>query len=427
MSTAIYWFTNDLRTHDMECLQTLHQKFDQLICLYCYDTSLHHEVLPGVNRIGAFRNKFLIETLEDLQHTLSKLGNQLVVTTTPPLEAIPKLIQEHNVQQVFVQTNHWHYEANLISDIQQQIRAKLSFAKPNTLFSEDQLPFAIGELPSIFTKFRIAIESKFPIIAPVNTVEKIPPPPKFILVKNELEQLKATALMVSMDDRAAFKWCGGEQKAMQRIVSYFFDSGQVSNYKQTRNRMIGEGYSTKLSPWMANGALSVKQCYHAVREYESLHGSNESTYWVIFELLWREYFFWVSKRYGSSIFLKRGIAGIAKPSNPDVHHFRLWMMGKTGEALIDANMTELRLTGWMSNRGRQNVASYLINDLKLPWRWGATYFEKMLIDYDTASNWCNWMYLAGVGNDPRPDRYFNIEKQTAQYDPDGAFRKLWLS
>ena len=80
----------------------------------------------------------------------------------------------------------------------------------------------------------------------------------------------------------------------------------------------------------------------------------------------------------------------------------------------------------MSNRGRQNVASYLINDLKLDWRYGAAYFEQQLIDYDVCSNWGNWAYLAGVGNDPRGNRYFNIEKQALDYDPDGLYIKTWL-
>jgi hypothetical protein len=93
---------------------------------------------------------------------------------------------------------------------------------------------------------------------------------------------------------------------------------------------------------------------------------------------------------------------------------------------IDANMLELKHTGFMSNRGRQNVASYLCNDLKLDWRLGAAYFEQQLIDYDVCSNWGNWAYLAGVGNDPRGNRYFNIEKQASDYDKNGDYRNLWL-
>jgi deoxyribodipyrimidine photo-lyase len=104
-----------------------------------------------------------------------------------------------------------------------------------------------------------------------------------------------------------------------------------------------------------------------------------------------------------------------------------WITGNTEVDFIDANMNELRLTGFMSNRGRQNVASYLCHDLKLDWRIGAAYFEQQLIDYDECSNWGNWAYIAGVGNDPRPDRYFNIEKQATVYDKNKSYRKLWLT
>ena len=104
-----------------------------------------------------------------------------------------------------------------------------------------------------------------------------------------------------------------------------------------------------------------------------------------------------------------------------------WIEGRTGEPFVDANMIELKLTGFISNRGRQNVASYLCNDLKIDWRFGAAYFEQQLIDYDVCNNWGNWAYLAGIGNDPRPNRYFDIIKQAQIYDADGNFQKLWLN
>jgi len=106
--------------------------------------------------------------------------------------------------------------------------------------------------------------------------------------------------------------------------------------------------------------------------------------------------------------------------------FEDWTRGKTGNAFIDANMIELRKTGFMSNRGRQNAASFLINDLQIDWLWGAEWFESLLIDYDVASNYGNWTYLAGNGADPRGQRYFNTQKQAELYDPDGAYRAFWL-
>lgn len=98
----------------------------------------------------------------------------------------------------------------------------------------------------------------------------------------------------------------------------------------------------------------------------------------------------------------------------------------TGYPFIDANMIELKTTGFMSNRGRQVVASFLINDLNINWIYGAEYFESMLIDYDCASNYGNWNYIAGVGVDPRPSRYFNVYKQAKNYDKQAKYMKHWL-
>ncbi len=146
---------------------------------------------------------------------------------------------------------------------------------------------------------------------------------------------------------------------------------------------------------------------------------------MFFELLWRDFFRMMGKKHGNAIFHKGGTKGEAPQSRTDPAAFETWMNGLTGSPFVDANMRELALTGFMSNRGRQNVASYLAKDLRLDWRLGAEYFESVLIDYDVTSNWCNWNYVAGVGSDPREDRYFNILTQARRYDEDGAYVKLW--
>ena len=106
--------------------------------------------------------------------------------------------------------------------------------------------------------------------------------------------------------------------------------------------------------------------------------------------------------------------------------FARWCNAETGDDFIDANMAELNSTGWLSNRGRQNVASYLAKEVNVPWQYGAEYFERMLLDYDVASNWGNWAYLAGVGQDPR-NRKFNSARQAEIYDPEAEYRRKWLA
>jgi deoxyribodipyrimidine photo-lyase len=160
--------------------------------------------------------------------------------------------------------------------------------------------------------------------------------------------------------------------------------------------------------------------------YESEYGSNDSTYWLKFELLWREFFKWTERRYGNRIFQLSGLGNKSASDCFSPEIFQSWINGTTGDELTDAVMRELRATGYTSNRGRQNAASYLIHDLGQDWRSGAAWFERQLIDYDPASNYGNWGYIAGVGTDPRGGRKFNTIQQASNSDPDGAFRSFWL-
>ena len=178
---------------------------------------------------------------------------------------------------------------------------------------------------------------------------------------------------------------------------------------------------------MALGCISPRFIYQQLKQYEQTFQANESTYWLYFELLWRDYFRFMFKKHKAAFFKKNGFQNKSIETVSDSGRLEKWINGQTGQDFVDANMLELKLTGFMSNRGRQNVASYFCNELQLDWRLGASYFEQQLIDYDVCSNWGNWAYLAGVGNDPRGSRAFNCEKQANDYDKNGAYRKMWLT
>ncbi|MEM9768946.1 MAG: DASH family cryptochrome, partial [Cyanobacteria bacterium P01_D01_bin.71] len=193
-----------------------------------------------------------------------------------------------------------------------------------------------------------------------------------------------------------------------------------------RNGMLGANYSSKFSAWLALGCLSPRRIYQAVQAYEAERVRNDSTYWLVFELLWRDYFRLICLKHGDRVFYPSGLRGLQVDWKQDWPRFGAWREGKTGYPLVDANMRELAATGFMSNRGRQNVASFLTKNLGIDWRMGAEWFESLLVDYDVCSNWGNWNYTAGVGNDARGFRYFNIPKQSKDYDPDGAYVKHWL-
>ncbi len=174
----------------------------------------------------------------------------------------------------------------------------------------------------------------------------------------------------------AFVWQGGETAGLKRLQHYL--SGPVFTYKQTRNNFLGENFSSRLSPYLALGCLSPRQVYALLREAEKQHGANESTYWLFFELLWREYFRWLLKKEKGRFFAAGGLRDMHIPWQQDEKLFTAWVEGRTGYPIVDAAMRELRATAWTSNRARQIVASVFTKNLLMDWRWGASYFETAL-------------------------------------------------
>jgi deoxyribodipyrimidine photo-lyase len=293
------------------------------------------------------------------------------------------------------------------------------------LYHAEDLPFPIKHIPDVFTNFRKKTEKDAIIRMPFEKPTQINSPE---ILEMELPTLENLGLVFSsIDSRAAIQFKGGETAALNRLNHYFYETKCLSKYKQTRNGMVGADYSSKFSAWLAMGCISPRYIYKEIKNYEKEFGANDSTYWLVFELLWRDFFRFMFKKHQTKFFLYAGIK-TDKVNSKSLNEKLLsqWINGATQSDFINANMLELKLTGFMSNRGRQNAASYFCNELNMDWRLGAAYFEEQLLDYDECSNWGNWAYLAGVGNDPRGHRYFNIEKQANDYDKNKAFRNLWL-
>ena len=428
MKTAIVWFKTDLRITDNETLVQAILKNDQVIPVYCFDESHFTITTNGFQKTGAFRAQFIIESLIDLDNRLRELGSSLLVVKGKPEIELPKIVKQYNAKKVYAKREVAYEEKQTEALVQTELwklQCELLTFSTSTLYHAEDLPFSIKDIPDVFTNFRKKTEKEA-------TVRKVFEKPTRInspeISDSNLPTLSELGLnTIAIDDRAAILFKGGERAAINRLNHYFFDSHAIATYKETRNGMVGADYSSKLSAWLALGCISPKYIYQELKKYESLHTANESTYWLVFELLWRDYFRFMMKKYQTKFFQKKGIQQKDKIINSDKIQLENWINGTTGIDFVDANMIELKLTGFMSNRGRQNVASYLCNDLNLDWRLGASYFEQQLIDYDVCSNWGNWAYLAGVGNDPRGNRYFNIEKQANDYDKNKAFQNLWLT
>jgi len=428
MKTAVVWFKTDLRLEDNETLVKAIAHSDQIIPLYCFDESHFETSSYGFKKTGSFRAQFLLETLKDLDKNLRDLGSGLLILKGKPEVEIPKIVQQFNVSKVFAKREVAYEEKQTESLVQSELfklRCEFETFSTSTLYHAEDLPFSIKDIPDVFTNFRKKIEKESAIRTVFNRPLKINSPE---IVKATFPTLTELDLeFTTIDSRAAIQFKGGETEANKRLNYYFFESKRISTYKETRNGLIGSDYSSKFSAWLALGCISPRFIYHELKEYESKYGANDSTYWLVFELLWRDFFRFMFKKHQSKMFQPSGITNKKEiPKTVSDTLLNNWINGNTSVDFIDANMIELKVTGFMSNRGRQNVASYFCNDLKLDWRFGASYFEQQLIDYDECSNWGNWAYLAGVGNDPKGNRYFNIEKQAQDYDKNKTYRNLWL-
>ncbi|THH40396.1 DASH family cryptochrome [Neolewinella litorea] len=429
---AIVWFRRDLRLHDNEALTDAMKHADELLPVYIFDPREWRGTLPltGLPKIGAHRAKFILESVADLRRNLRERGADLVVRTGHPEDILPELSKQCQASWVFCNRERTSEELRVQNLVEQNlwtIGREVYYSRGKLLYYTSDLPFPITQTPDTFSQFRKETERLTPVRDPFPTPARIPLAENTGINPGEIPQLNDFGIPEPPEDeRAAIEWHGGETAGLDRLLYYLFGSQAVSTYKETRNGLIGGDYSTKFSAWLALGCLSPKRVYAEIRAYEAKNGANDSTYAVIYELLWRDFFRLMGKKHGDKIFHKNGFREEEHPEwTKDRSLLQRWIDGQTGTPFIDANMREIARTGFMSNRGRQNVASYLVKDLKVDWRLGAEYFEHMLIDYDVTSNWCNWNYVAGVGADPRENRYFNILSQAERYDSGGEYVKRW--
>lgn len=414
ITTGLYWFRHDLRLTDNPTFNQLCEKVDRLICVYVKD---YDKELPGCfcqSDIGESKYAFEQQSLIDLDLSLRKKKQYLLIVDNPSHNSLLDIVERNSVTHFGVDNHPGVYERKSINALQKACpQVEFIIDSGHSLFGIEDLPFDLEGLPETFTPFRKQVEN-LSIMLPLKALHKLPksigPSPE----KN-LNPVSTTIIH------------GGEQAGNLQLNHYLYDTNLIRQYKQTRNSLDDWNSSSKLSLWLANGCLSVRTIFHHIKQYETQCGANDSTYWLYFELLWREYFQWYLVKHQKRLFYLSGVKQVAPSTQFNQHKFTRWCEGMTEYPIVNACIRQLNQTGYMSNRGRQLVASCFVHELGLDWRYGAAYFEQQLIDYDVASNWGNWQYLAGVGADPRGHRRFDLAKQTATYDPLGAFRKKWLA
>ncbi|MEZ8543852.1 DASH family cryptochrome [Vibrio splendidus] len=440
---GLYLFTNDLRINDNQLLHCAAQRVEKLICVIVEPTLVRFSAdLAQEQSYGAHRQAFVSQSIANLESNLVKLGQQVVMIRSNHLEpdtteqTLSQIIATQHVTHFFANAHCGYDERRLIHSVHRR-HPDLITCLPHhsTLIDSHELPFELSKVPSSFTKFRKLVEH-LDVNRRETVISALPPAVR-------LASTSTISLFSSPNDESAVisDYLGGEDAGLAHLENYF-SHDYALNYKQTRNAFDGIVNSTKFSPWLALGCVSPKTIYRHLKQFETEHGSNDSTYWIYFELLWREYFYWKCLSLGSSLFGDSSNRELYSPNSSATSNrdFAKWKSGNTNYPIVDACMRKLNTTGYMSNRGRQLAASCLIYELGIDWRHGAAYFESQLIDYDVASNWGNWAYIAGAlrpqvstqtnkqknANQAQPkSRHFDLGKQTDMYDPDHAFINKW--
>ena len=426
----IYWLRQDLRLHDNPALQCAVQRAEQaggwLLPVYVHDPAQALPTRWGFVRMGRHRQAFLAQALDDLAQQMAALGSGLLRLQGAPAQVLFELARRTGAQGLVC-------EDLPAPEEEDQVRALrnaglcVETVWQSTLYEPATLPFDPVEVPDTFTTFRQQLER-----AQAREACPLPAPTTLPMRPEAWNTLQDNALPAApppaTDPRSAFPYAdlachGGERAALAHLQRYC-QRGLPHRYKASRNGLMGLDFSSKWSPWLATGALSARQAMAAIRVFEAEQGAGDGSHWLWFELLWRDHFRWLHRKHGRHLYRASGLS--QRPlSLHNAMGFQRWKEGRTGDALVDAGMRELAATGYLSNRMRQNVASYLVHDLGGDWRAGAAWFESQLVDYDCCSNQGNWLYIAGRGTDPRGGRRFNTAKQAQDHDPDGVYRQRW--
>ena len=423
--TILVWFRNDLRIRDNEILLEAVRKADKVLPVYCFDPYYFEKNASGNSKTGSLRAQFLLESVADLRKNLQNLGGELIIRIGNPAEILPQLAEEYSVNEVY-HHREVAYEETAISE---QVEAALWKMKLNlkhfighTLYHKEDLPFPIKDIPDSFVVFKKKVERDSNVRPCIGTPDIILTP--VITDAGELPTLLELGLDAAVSDpRSVIDYAGGESTALAQLKDVLLSIDQAGAGKNLR---IGtaSAVSSKLSPWVALGCISLRQVYwEVIKHQQAAHTT--FTNFLILDLLWRDYFRFMFKKHGQKfIAAKNNSLDVLMAENQD-ELFEGWKNGETGVPLVDAIMHELNASGYINNYSRQVVAGFLVNELKVDWTRGAAYFEEKLIDYSPASNWGNWAFIAGV-NDARESRYAIAAKPANELETRSDFINTWL-
>jgi len=421
--TILVWFRNDLRIHDNEILLEAIRKADKVLPVYCFDPFYFTKSTIGEPKTGSFRARFLLESVADLRKNLQAHGAELIIRTGNPAEILPQLCEEYQVNEVYHHREVAYEETGISEQVEEalwKMKINLKHFIGHTLYHKEDLPFPIKDIPDSFVTFKKKIERDSNVRPCIDTPNEINIPA--ITDAGEIPVLADLGLNEPIDDpRAHTKLVGGETEALKQLHS-FLANIQQANPKAGKNN-ASASIASHLSPWITLGCISLRQVYWEVLKTGNFQHNNGP---LILELLWRDYFRFMFKKHGQKFIAAKADDNISDFADNQDELFEKWKNGETGTPLVDAIMHELNATGYINNYSRQITAGYLVNTLKVDWTKGASYFEEKLIDYSPASNWGNWAFIAGIGNDPKDARYFNTARQTTELETKSDFIDTWF-
>ncbi|KAI0147520.1 cryptochrome [Xylariaceae sp. FL1272] len=442
--------------------------------------------LGGFWRCGPHRVRFIAQSIWNMKENLTDLGNDLTIRIGWQDEILKGLIQglgegHKKVGAVWMVAEEGYEEEQAekaASETCSSLGVEFRTWVDEKYFMDDRdLKLeSPQDLPDVFTTYRKMIEplrERPRATKPRPSINTLPPaiensemptqqhpfeiPVSLEAFENALLRPLTSAVPKAAQadtSKSAHPFHGGEDNALKRL-NHLITSGVATEYRSSRNGLLGIDFSTKLSAYLAQGCITARQIHEKLvrledgsdSEYADSNGfgqgESEGTKAVRFELLWRDYMRLCTRKFRVKLFALYGFRGESshewKPGQMEDAEsvpystcrlsptLRRVLEGSTGQSLIDASQRELIHTGYTSNRARQNVGSFLAKHLNIDWRYGAEWYEMMLVDYDVNSNWANWQYVSGVGNDPRGEaRIFNPVKQAFDYDKSGEYARQWI-
>ncbi|MEJ5263452.1 MAG: deoxyribodipyrimidine photo-lyase, partial [Ignavibacterium sp.] len=262
MKKIIYWFRNDLRLHDQPILKEFENRNDVLLLpIFCFDERWFVKHKLGFLKTGSFRAKFLIETVNELKANLQQIGSDLLITYEKPEEIISNITKEFKADEIYAEKEDTSEEIFVEDELRKRLNHPIHFHESKTLLRTNQLPFSINDLPDIFTNFRKKAEPLLNQVKTVEVPETLPPFPDEFRNNQTISLSDLKLDLPTCDERAVMKFIGGENEGLKRLNKFIWEDKSILRYKETRDQLIGENYSSKFSPWLANGSLSARKIF----------------------------------------------------------------------------------------------------------------------------------------------------------------------